>query len=274
MKKIILTLIFLFFSLNAFAKEDKAEVIILGCIHERHEKAEVYPIELLRDIVHRLNPDVILIEISKSQRYYDKNGEYQKWFKDYIARGNNELSVAHDISLENNIPLIPMDAFGIKMWNYRHTNRTLEKVYWERLSSAFNKSEPFLTSLFQTFNEITKIKGVYHNKRPDIINSEFYDNIVALHKKMLYEIISEIALENDYFKDLHEYINTSRNHFKKRNETMSENIILTAQKYKGKRILVLVGAEHRFYLKHKVSKESSIDLKEYWETKEYERTGT
>lgn len=56
-----------------------------------------------------------------------------------------------------------------------------------------------------------------------------------------------------------------RNVWLERNKIMANNILKTSKKYKGKRLVVLTGSEHRYILHDLLKDNPHIELKEFWE---------
>jgi hypothetical protein len=140
------------------------------------------------------------------------------------------------------------------------TNRS--KLYQEKKLSKTAKL------LFDQEINVYQIRDGFGEEYPRIINSEACDTALSIKQ--------EVTKGNDYeltkivpeLKEYNKFLLMSNNFWDKRNHMMVKNILNYAKEYKGKRIVVLCGFEHRYYLR-KLLKESEknndIVLKEYWD---------
>jgi len=103
------------------------------------------------------------------------------------------------------------------------------------------------------------------NAGPEIINSEGFDSLIRIKHSVGKDIMSDVFEKYPEYQKVAKECMFFRGQWLQRNEIMVENIVKTAKKYTGKRLVVVTGCEHRYILRDLLKDEESIELKEYWQ---------
>ncbi len=103
---------------------------------------------------------------------------------------------------------------------------------------------------------------------PEIINSEAFDSVLRARGRLV--VVSDRLLErlielHPGKRQLRHELLFAREHWQQRNERMADHIEACARRYVGKRLVVVVVAEHRHLLRDLLRRRPGILLKEYWE---------
>lgn len=252
MKTTIASIIFItFYTFCCAQNNPKTEIYIIGNIHD---SVANYTPKILFDILEKTRPDVILHEVDKaslkeyigtptlkgnevqaSNLYFKKNPNTQRLSFDFEGRNQYRKDKG----------MVPTDNLAVKL---------IDSLY---KSGALNAAHSAIYKQYLDLNE--KLMGIaqlspenFNNYKTDSISKKRQNN----QYKELVKIVNERPefLSNTVIKPNGEKI-TYRNGFKLmcdfwdlRNRTMAKNIYEVAEKYKGKRIVVLTGFLHRYYL--------------------------
>jgi hypothetical protein len=234
MKKTIIVLFsFLLYPLVSGVSQEKiSEVVIISTIHGAHKTNPNYSYDSLFKFIEKFNPDIIGVEIRKedidsSFAYLERNYPYEMYecIKKY--------------------PLI--NVLGFDWLGTELQGKAIPKNYWEDIS-AIKKLQKKLYTDSTTLQKLHIL---------DIINKE--RNILALNASLFelndgrYDLINHIYYEQlkALLQDT-EYIALS-DFYQQRDEHIAQNILEIIKNNKGKRMIFLIGADHRDYTLKKVS---------------------
>ncbi|MDV7697403.1 hypothetical protein N6B72_10765 [Chryseobacterium soli] len=236
----------------------KTQIYILGTVHE---PSTILNPQMLFEILNTIQPDVILQELDSEQM--------KDFQKESMSKNSNEVSAALLYSKKYpktlNLPfefegrnqyrkdngMVPTDNLTIKLMDSLYKKNALSPVntiIYEKYQQANTALKDFAQSDIKTLNSLTfesvnrYRQFVQHHEIPKISNSEeiFARNFVVKPNG------EKISYRDGYqlwcnFWDL-------------RNNTMSLNIIKKANEYKGKKIVILTGVQHKYYLKELLDK--------------------
>lgn len=258
MKNFLTSLLVLFISLYNAQNSGKAEIYILGTVHE---PSTILNPQMLFDIMEKIKPDVILQELDSEQM--------KDFYKESMSEHSNEVSATklylNKYSKTRNLPfefegrnqyrkdngMVPADNLTIKLMDSLFKENALSpvnKVIFQKYAEANNVLKDFSKSDIKTLNSLTfetvnrYRQYVQHHEIPKISNSEE----IFTHKFVVKPNGEKISYRNGYqlwcnFWDL-------------RNNTMAMNIIKIANQNKGKKIVILTGVQHKYYLKELLDK--------------------
>lgn len=243
----------------------KAEVIIIGTLHGGHYKNEQYSPRALRDIILSLIPDAILNELPLSK--VDPNGRPVYREHDKHCEGWASYTAAKQLGVRQ----IPFDRPD-RDENYRRTNYFDRQEEANKLSNRWadeqSQKDPNCIDLkiLKILIDASYAQGYLDiHGSPRNINSEGYDRIIRIKHSVGKEIMPEILKKYPEYEILGTESKFFRDQWKQRNKIMAENIVRIADEYRGKRLVVLTGSEHRYILQDLLKNEQSIELKEYWQ---------
>ena len=231
----IAILSFLIFPLiSGISQEKKSEVLIISTIHGAHKTNPNYSYDSLFVFIEKYNPDVIGVEIRKED--IDSSISYLK--------SNYPFEMYECIKKYPSKNVLGFDWLGNDI-----EGKAIAENYWKDIS-AIKKLQHRLnadSTLLQRLS-ILDIIEVEKNKlalnasllelndgRYDLINHIYYEQLKALLK------YTEFIALSDFYQ--------------KRDEHIAHNIIEIIKKNNGKRMIFLIGADHRDYTLKKVSNE-------------------
>jgi hypothetical protein len=261
-KYILISLIIFLVSIHsAFSSNnDTTSIVILGTVHNRTEK---FTDDSLLNIIKRVNPDLILMELDSSffTQSMSIKPEFQK------------------ISLENTVLTEYLKSYKVLVRPYDIEGRN--KIYndnnyfkqQKELSKALNKAKQedlmqgearILLDAVKRFDNIT---DAFATDYPNVINSSACS--VTMDSKQYYanegliKIVTSVPILNQFVK----FATFKRDFWIKRNNTMVTKILFWKKLLQPKTILVICGFEHKYYLSNSLknlSEKNYYKIKEYW----------
>ena len=208
----------------------KNTIVILGTLHQYHLKQEFYSLDVLERIIERINPDVICVELTaedlKTEREQRVKVEYPMCILPLAKKRGYKI-----------VPMEPDEPEYSRLINIiKQLNKKIESDETMKMKSEiFNQ---YTESLYEfLFN---------YWKSPADVNSDITNALFEVKHKFQDALFGPLQREGWEEWNIH-FLNT---------------ILKTMKKYKGKKILVTVGAEHVYWLKKRLKNNSTIKLEE------------
>ena len=279
MRHLFLGICFLFISnLSSFAQqnEKQTEILIIGVNHSRTKKINY---NKLYQLLENNKPDLILWE--QSEDFISVFGIRTGYRLKLISPGTEQLALQAFNKKNKLIPILGFDTSfssreidineSISRKHYSKEERIAKKNYVEE---SIRINDTFFTKLYQSklINEDSLKYRAYvdlHNNYIDDVFNKSLEEInlpVIYYKSMKLEEMESnviIPLARKYMIDsitLNEYI-SDLNFGKARNRYMVQKVLDIASSHKGKRIIVLTGLSHKYFLIDELNKQTKINLK-------------
>ncbi|GGF04161.1 hypothetical protein SAMN05443634_10268 [Chishuiella changwenlii] len=269
MKQLHILILFLVSTIS-FSQEKKTEIFIIGNIHD---SVANYNPKILLTILENIKPDIILHEVdSEGMREYETDANFKgneiRASNLYLKKNSKTLRFPFDFEGRNKYRrdrgMVPTDNLTIKLIDSLYNAKKLTK---EQIK------------IYETFNNITGDLMKIAESSPENFNNKKTDSIAELRQNFQYQQLLKITNERPEFSK--NYIvkpnkeNISyKDGFKLmsdfwdlRNKTMAKNIYDISEKYPNKKIVVLTGFLHRYYLIKELRKlnNGSYTIKEFYE---------
>ncbi len=251
----------IFALLSNLASYGQSEVWLIGTAHK--ETNYINPDTLL-NIFDKIKPDVVLLELEEKHFTKGFNFDVSKYpLKDYLV--NNENIAGYKYQKQRGIQLRPFDING------RHEFYEKEN-YYKRENEMFGdmlklyKNNTVFESCKVDFEILLSALNSYESLKFSSLreaNSEITMKFLALKTKIDFELILSITRQNKELSKWVEFAELRKNYWDKRNNGMVENIIKYANEFKGKKVVVLVGNDHKYALNEKL-KQKNVDVREYY----------
>lgn len=224
------------------ATETKNEVLVLGTIHGGHLTEAEFNIDILRGLIQRINPDLILTEIP-SDRFPTAMKEFQETdsiSEPRVKRFPEYIEVIFPLSKTMDFEMIPTAGWTKEMADAR--SKKLKEISedparaeeWEQLNKASALSDSLMEATGKQYD-------------PYWINSDEYDKLaeieLGVYNKLFNEELGPGGWDN---------INVSHYSY----------IEAALEKYRnqGKRILITYGAGHKGWFLRELRKREDIIL--------------
>lgn len=267
--KSIISVLFLLL-VNMYSSQSKTEIYVIGNIHD---SVPNYHPKILFDILERIQPDIILHEVdSKGMKEYETSNTSKEneitATNLYLKKHPNTLRFPFDFEGRNQYRkdkgMVPTDNLSVKL---------IDSLYKAKQLSVSQ------IKLYENFLNTTKELMKIAELSPENFNNKTTDKISEKRQNAQYSGLIKITDERPEFANRHvtkpngEKI-SYRDGFKLmsgfwdlRNQTMAKNIYAIAEKYPHKKIVVLTGFLHRYYLLKELNRmnNGSYVIKEFYD---------
>lgn len=270
MKYFFASLAVLLLNLAKAQTSTKTQLYIIGTVHE--SSAILNP-DMLFEIVDKIRPDILLQE-NDSEQIKDYAKEIRptsneqtatlRYLEKYPKTRNLPFEFEGRNQYRKDRGMVPADHLTIQLIDSLYqvgklsaANKAIYEKYKEANKALLDFSKTDIKTLnsiaFEALNRYRQT--LQHHEIPKIANSE----VIFAEKYITKPNSQKISYRDGYqlwcnFWDL-------------RNNTMAINIIKHANKYSGKKIVVLTGVQHKYYLKELLDKyqDGSYHVIEYFQ---------
>lgn len=269
MKK-ILELIFIgLFFLGCTNK--RTELVLLGTVHQ---PVQNFTPDSLYNILVKIKPDLILFEVDSS--FFTKDFDFKKTWE-----SNENIATVKYMS-KFNVDVRPYEFTGRNEYRRKIGSRPTDSKALKLLDSFYRNNQ--LNSLhkknYKRFLEANDTLNSFAYLGARAFNNSKTDKTAEIRQKYHYKELLSIMSEYPIFSNTYHVKNDGDSisyyeGYKKasefwdlRNHTMSKNILHFIKEYRGKKIIVLNGYFHRYYLNSliKPKKEAlNFVIKEYYD---------
>ena len=218
------------------------EVIVIGTIH----KATVnFTKDDLVRILGRLNPAAILFEVDSS--FLDKQSarllpQYQKM--------TLEAEAVTAFLDKSKVPLLAYDLEGRnQIYKDRHYFE-LQKQFSEDVESLSGEDKLGTEArlLLEGIVALDNMRDAFGADRPEVVNSASCDAVMERKQTYDHAGVRKIIDLTPALSRFKEFARFDEEFWDERNQTMARNILNRIKDFSGKRVVVLCGFEHRYYL--------------------------
>jgi hypothetical protein len=239
---------------------DTTSIVVVGTVHNGTER---FTNDSLFNIIKRVHPDLILMELDSS--FFTPSMTLKSEFQQITL----ETSVLTKYMNSNKVMIRPYEIEGRnKIYQdnkYFEQQKELSKALNQATRHNLIQGESKL--LFEAIIRFDDITQAFASDFPNVINS--YSCSVVMDSKQYYanegmiKIVASIPSLNQFIS----FATFKRDFWVKRNETMVKKIIGWKNLLQPKIILILCGFEHKYYLINSLKNQSianNFKLREYW----------
>jgi predicted MPP superfamily phosphohydrolase len=210
----------------SLAQKKKTQIFVLSALHQLHEQTKFYSFETLSEIIEKQKPDVLAVELTVSDLQTRKE---QKNKQEY-QRSVFPLLDKHKYTV---VPLEPAEP---KFSEIVSLVRESEKELREKSSEKGEAFSVYNRLLFDYFLKTWT--------SPLDVNSAQTDALFEVKHNYQNELFGAKQVQG---------WNAWNRHF-------LEVILEAAEKHQGKKIVVLVGVEHSYWLRKELGKNQDVIL--------------
>jgi len=263
-------------------KKQHADTTSIVCILATvHYPTSNYNADSIVTILNQFQPSLILTE-EDTLLFKTIHREYDQILqKPIFARLGRSFGFGSPEEIEGravrkykinhpDIDIRPFDYEGRNAFYQSNNTFSKEGEVGNRIESL--ASNHLLTEeqakIWTTYGYINDTLNSRSNQTPYSINHQDYYNLAERRQEYQYHKVSEIVNSNDSLKDYCDFYKTNANFWDTRNKKMAEHIANFISQYPNKRIIVLTGSMHKYYLlKELIPLQSKLRyrVKEYYE---------
>jgi len=250
-------------ALSLFVAQQCAAQTYVTVIGTQHMPTDHTNSTDLYKILAGIKPDVILMEQDSSTM--SRTGEFQV--------SSSEIEPTAVKRLQKNYPVI-IRPFDYKDRNkFYQDNRVFEKEgrFFHTLDSVYSNKLMDTLSLnnYENFIKVNTILNTAFLGDLKEINSATTQGLCKLRQDFNYvQALNYICKRNAYMRQYTGFWKMDGDFWTFRNRTMVDNILKYCDEFKNKKIVVLTGAMHKYFLMEGITarqKEKNIVLREFWE---------
>lgn len=253
-------------------------VCILATVHQANPN---YNADSIVAILTSFQADLILTE-EDSMLFETYHKAYNQTLqKPLLARVGRSFGFGRPEEIEGRAVRkykISHPAVDIRPFDYEGRN-----AFFEIHNTFFNENKvsnrlETLTSNHSLTQEHATIWGTYENmndtlnklssQTPHSINQQAYYDLTERRQDYQYNKVAEIVNANDSLKEYRVFYKTNADFWDIRNKKMAEHILNFIRQYPQKRIMILTGSMHKYYLLKELGMlqdEYKFRLREYYE---------
>ncbi|ULC58404.1 hypothetical protein MBM09_10770 [Flaviramulus sp. BrNp1-15] len=271
MNKTILILLILIAILSC-KTEKPTEIIVIGTLHKPEPN---FNSEILFNILESVKPDFILEELDSS--FFTSNFRHKN-----ISDSNESMASEKYIEKYPTAKLRPYEFEGRNEY---------------RINIGSRPTDGLTTKLIDSLNKVgllSETEAIIHNKykalleplielaskSPENFNNPSADSICEERQYYQYKMLTRITNKrNEFATRFHTKPNGEKISYRDgyqlagdfwdlRNKTMAKNIMRISEQNQGKKIVVLCGFMHRYYILselRKLTEDKNVILKEFYE---------
>lgn len=257
--------IFFFYALNfLFSEEiDSTEICIIGTSHTTTDFCNV---QVLYSVLCTIKPDLILIELDSS--FFNSDLQYDSIRYPYLfdeKQSSVEIIASHKYQQIFKTDIRPFDITNRNQFYrdndfFNRQNQMYFDIYnlgnKDSLSSRNQRDFYLFTHSLERVNslQITSLKE---------LNSEEVMSLLEIQQFIELNVPINIVETTNSLKKHIEFAHLQSDFWEKRNKQMVQNILILIKKYK--RVVVLTGNLHRYYLVNELSAlKGNYKIKDFW----------
>jgi hypothetical protein len=238
-----------------------AEVVVVGTVHAATPK---FSVDTLLGVLGRVRPAVILVELDSS--FFDDSMRLRP---EYQAISLENVAVTR-FATRTGTPLLPYDIEGrnreYERQDYFARQRQLNQTIGQLDDRGAFDAEA--KGLLRELDDLSAVRDAIGADRAVVINSAASDTAIKEKQTYSYAGLRRVIALTPGLADYAEFWKRADEFWVRRNETMRANIARIAARYAGRRVVVICGYEHRYYLRALLRQDESagrLTLHEFWE---------
>lgn len=253
-----------FLVLYSIAVAQPHSVTIIGNVHYPSKQ---FNADTLEAVLETIKPDIILLELDSS--LFNKTFD-DKYRLKYASRENEPVAVARYIQMHPATIAAPFDFENRDVYRKEKGIKQAQNKIEKLLDSLYNNKRlsKDQSKTVEEYYALTQTLNAYAEKPVAEFNSLYIDSIAKLRQYYQHHKIRQVITRRKEFATRFvttpsgtaiswaDAYNNLSYFWDLRNQTMAANIIRMVNAYPGKKIVVLTGFFHRYYLKSEINRQS------------------
>jgi len=237
----------------------KSEVVLVGTVHAPTPNFQE---ETLVGILNRVKPDLILLELDPS--FFDDSFTLSEKYRDVSL----ESRAANAYAKTAGVRLRPFDIEGRNRFYQEHDyfkrelklNQEVGRLY------AGGQLSPEARLLFEGLLSLSAVRDACGAERAEVINSAACDTAVEKKQYYAFKGLGRVVELTPALKEMSPFWTLADDFWVRRNDAMVTNILKYTKELRPRRVVVLSGYEHRYYLRKQLAEQATREgfvLREY-----------
>lgn len=256
MKK-TLTIISIFFTTFIFAQN---KIWLIGTAHDERNYINA---DSLTFALNKIKPDVILIELE--QKHFNKDFKFNlEEYPDLIS--TNENKAVYKYQNENKTIVRPFDIEGRNEFYKKENFKERENKMFGEILNLYKNNQ--LTQQNKTdFEILLDVLSNYSELQFSSLresNSDVATKFLMLKNKVNYDLMISIVKNTKQLKKWLKFAELRKKFWEDRNNAMFEKIKTYSKEFPNKKIVILVGNDHKYFLQRLLINDK-FEVKNYYE---------
>ena len=241
--------------------DKRTEVTVIGTVHGPTAR---FTEGTLIDILKRVQPDLILLELDPS--FFDGSFVLPEKYQG-ITLETKAVTAYGKLAA---VKLRPFDIEGRNKFYQEHDYFKHELSLNQEINRMHGAGQlsPEARLIFEGLLALAAVRDACGAERPEVINSSACDAAIEKKQDYAFKGIGKIVELTPALKEFKPFWSLADDFWARRNEAMVRNVVRHAKEVRAKRVVVLCGYEHRYYLRKRLAEQAPGEgfvLKEYWE---------
>jgi pheromone shutdown protein TraB len=238
---------------------NRTEIVIVGTVHSPTTK---FTEETLVTILRRVNPDLIMLELDPS--FFDSSFALPEKYQNIAMETKAVAAYGKTASVK----MRPFDIEGRNKFYQEHDYFKRELSLNQEIGRMYGGGQlsPEAKLIFEGLRALAAVRDSCGAERPEVINSSACDTAIEKKQDYAFKGIGKIVELTPALKEFKPFWSLADEFWGRRNEAMVRNIIKYSKELQAKRVVVLCGYEHRYYLRNRLIEQAP---KEGFVVKEY-----
>jgi hypothetical protein len=237
------------------------EIVVVGTVHNPTTK---FTEETLVAILRRVNPDIVLLELDPS--FFDSSFALPEKYRT-ISLENKAVTAYGKTA---GVKLRPFDIEGRNKLYQAHDYFKRELSLNQEISRMYGAGQlsPEARLLFEGLMALAAVRDSCSAERPEVINSSACDTAIEKKQDYAFKGIGKIVDLTPALKEFKPFWSLADDFWARRNDAMVRNIIKHSKELRARRVVVLCGYEHRYYLRDRLTEHAPREgfiVKGYWD---------
>jgi hypothetical protein len=244
----------------SFAPALPTELVIVGTVHRPTRLFN--PDSVLR-ILERVQPELILLELDSSA--FTPAFELKT-----PGRENEDLAVARYRRLHPGVRLRPFDYEGRNAFSQAHQLQTLPGEVLAQLDGLYQNRQltPAQGAVLDRYYALTDSLNRYNRQRPGVINRPAVYALAARRQHYQHQQLPALVEARPELSEYRAFCRLYADFWDQRNQAMARHIRQWVQQQRPRRVVVLVGHAHKYYLLRELAPRAAAEgfrLREYYQ---------
>jgi hypothetical protein len=240
---------------------NRTEIVVVGTVHSPTAK---FTEATLVAILRKVNPDLILLELDPS--FFDSSFALPEKYQNIAMETKAVIAYGKTAVLR----LRPFDIEGRNKFYQEHDYFKRELNLNQEISRMYGAGQLPVEAklLFEGLMALAAIRDSCGSERPEVINSSACDTAIEKKQDYAFKGMGKIVELTPALKEFKPFWSLADDFWARRNDAMVRNIARYSKDLQAKRVVVLCGYEHRYYLRSSLNQQAPKEgfiVKEYWD---------
>ena len=232
----------------------------LTIIGTAHEPTPHFNSDTLFDLLKKIKPDVILMELDTN--LMDNQGNFKRWAINDV--GNEHIASVRYRDIHPKVLFRPFDIAGRSVYYQNNNTFNKENSLFHSLDSLYGKkalSSQNMQIVADYYAVNDSLNKLYY-ERVYVLNSKMYMDLAARRQYGQYNKLLHVVATTPELSGWYDFFKDDADFWDVRNHAMINNILNYIKTFRSENIVVLTGAMHKYYLNDSLrSKQAAYHFK-------------